>query len=261
MKCCIELSCPQLTYQDLDDIIYSAKEQLCLYMDAFVSESEYGYSCIDDSWKKYERLLSDLKIMELYRKQAYWNGDPCLCPDEIQTVIERVLDVAGKCGQGLRTDMIIDDSELIDWKVNNPYCIPRQAWENALYKKCTPITFNIEVIKKISECDITFDLVTFINAVGRCELRYSIDKVPTKDCKIEYKILKEELPNCSISFTTYKELRNCGIDYALIKETADCGVSFNLNKGTGCPEITYNLKTFPICDWPSNIEVSPTTVT
>ena len=250
-KCCEETSCPQLTYQKLDEIIYLIKLRMAEYFDAYWSEEQYGYSCIDESFDKWKKLKIDLTALTQYKEQSYAGVEPCLCPEEVQTILERVLDEVGDCNDGIRTDLIIDDSDIIDWRVNNPYCIPREMWENALYVKCAPLTFNIEVIKDIKKnCEITFDLVAFLDAVKSCEIRYTVERIPFKDCEIEFKILREEVPECDITFDLYRKLRDCGIDYKFIKESADCGITFTFNEQTQCPEITYDLKTFPICDWP-----------
>lgn len=249
-KCCTELTCAQLTYNSLDEIIYQSKLQLCEYMDAYISESEYGYSCIDDPWVKYDRLRSDLQALEQYRFQSYYGAEPCLCPEEVQTIAERVLDIVGSCSDGVRYDMKLDDSNIIDWRINNPYCISRQAWEDALYVKCDPLSFNIKVIKKIAKCEIDFKLTTLINAIGSCEIRYKVNREEVPDCTIEYNILKKELPDCTITFDTYRELRDCGIDYKLIIDVADCDITFDIDKETRCPAIIYNLNSFPVCDWP-----------
>ena len=218
-------SCYTITINDISELVYGIDKKVCKIGEDNQKALCWNIGCTD--FKVVNELTIYKDTLERYKTRLIRNSQPCICPDDLQCIIEKVLDIVPKssCGECVES-LIIDNSNLDEWVRTNPYCCSYEQWNK--YSKCKCKDLELTITSEKQLCDFTFELETNIIPCEilycaevykekHCELEYKVNRT-YDECKLDYKILVEKLPECNLEFKVYKELIDCGISYDIIKE-------------------------------------------
>lgn len=192
-----------------------------------------------------EHLLKELSFYKdyliKYKERLIREAQQCVCPEEIQIVIERVIDIVPKelCGESFE-DLVVDDSNFDAWLIENPNCSGAAEWEKLSYKVCTGLGLQVKLTPE-KQCKITFDisrnlisceLLYAINIVNQaCRLGYEVKRTK-EECKLDWKLLLNRV-DCNLSLHQYSQLIDKGLTYDIILQVYEMGASLSLD-GNEC---------------------------
>lgn len=256
-------NCFNLTRGRIRDVLYAIDEKIAQHSKYLICKLRWGYGCkADINEADYEKLLSyKYSILRFYQslREGY---EPCLCPEEIQSIIEKSLDLVdiSCCTSPNRKDILIDKSKFDLWVLENPGCVAYDNWERGLINACPKVGITVKSVKK--SCDI---LSTVKLVDDKCKFLYTVSvysvadscikvktKVDRKECKLKYDALVKEY-NCSLSFSSYLKLIECNMTAEVIGSFLSCGLGVDYNVKNGCPEVKVATQTLSLCDTKVNI--------
>lgn len=196
--------CKEYTYRELDDLLYSIKTSMAQLGYADVLKKKYGYTMAGKFAFSVQKINSLTRSLERHMWYIYNNIEPCLCPRDVQLLVERVKEVVDfVCEEGCRDDVKIESNPYPI--LSNPECHYYEDWEKLLFKKCPQLTFS-ETVKQT--CQVTFeDLLTkkcstsILDEIDqKCELRLEDDAF-VAGCKLEYDELSSK--GCDFTYEEY----------------------------------------------------------
>lgn len=256
-------NCYNLTEYRLRDILYAINEKIVQHSEYIICTLLWGYGCkkgIKDG--DFEKLLNYQSSIERYYQSLRTGYELCLCPSEIQEIVEKTLDLVDLscCTSPKRKDVKFDESGLDLWVLENPGCVAYEAWERHLIRIVPLIGISVKSVNK--SCDI---LATVKEVTDKCKFLYTISvynvanscittkvKVSEKECKLEYKTLIKE-HNCNFSFDVYTKLKECNMTPKVITNLLSCGVTVGYNVEKKCPQLTIGTKSVAMCDTKINV--------
>lgn len=213
------------------------KRLLCSYQD-LLSKLHYGYQCdiaAEQSIDKAKELRNAIK-RELKR---YKYKTKCLCKDQLQFLFEKT-EKLEKCKLAA-THVQIETDE--NWVKRNLLCASREDWEMYATALCALLNLQITVSKEQTSdttCNIAFeitksqqfcDLLVAVAIIKRaCDMGLQFD-VTKHQCKIEWDILLEKYPSCTIDLKTYIMCKEQGMTYDLVKLILDAGLDIQTRDG------------------------------
>ena len=235
-------SCYTIDIGDIDNLLYGIDKQICKTGESNLNSLQWGYGCTD--FGTISELTLYQKTLTRQKERLARNGQPCLCSDELQYIVEKVKDLVPKafCGE-CTTSLNTDDSNLDSWVKSNPNCCSYEQWNTYSKKVCDGLDFKL--ITEKQRCDITYELETNIIPCNlliaaesfreACEFKYKVNRTK-EECKLDYKLLLEKEPKCDLEYKTYLELIDCGMTYDIIKEVYcnDLKLKVDLSKEEGC---------------------------
>lgn len=199
-------NCKEYSYRELDDFLYSIHTTIAELGYADVLNKKYGYKIKPNfPFTKLKVLTSSLKR---HINLVYNNAEVCLCPKEVQLLIEKIREVIDYvCEEGCRDDVVVfENTNAI---ISNPSCHSYEDWEKLLYKKCPQLTY-VETAKQV--CQLTFDelltkkceLSILDTLEEKCNITLENESFVEK-CKIEYQELAKQ--KCDFTFDDYLAAR------------------------------------------------------
>lgn len=265
-------NCFDITVQYLNDLINSAdkrildysKQKLCLIFNGYIDPN---INCLSD--EDFERLSHFKKSLEKHKKALIECYTPCLCPEEIQRIIEKVLKVVDlkDCDDSCLFE--IDKSGLEDWITENPNCVGYETWEKAFYKRVPelkisatpkePCKITYEVKSEVQE-DCKIETYFLAKSLDLCKLVFSLKvydtncnmdlkpKVTEADCKLQFDIVSKKYPDCKLDYKAYSNLIDCGMNLDIISNILDCGLQLELQANQGDPCLVYEGRALSIND-------------
>lgn len=256
-------NCYNLSEYRLRDILYAINEKIVQHSEYLICKLMWGYGCkqfIEDG--DFEKLLNYQSSIERYYQSLRNGYEPCLCPDEIESIVERALDLIdiGCCNSPNRKDLVIDESNLDLWVLDNPGCVAYEAWERHLVRIVPKVGISVKSVDM--SCDI---LATVKEVSDKCKFLYTVSvynvanscittkvKVNKKECKLDYNALVKE-HKCNLSFDVYTKLIECNMTPKIIGSLLSCGVSVNYNVEKKCPQIEIGTQSIAVCDTKVNV--------
>lgn len=264
MECCKDDNCFEIDLNTIDELIYACKFKIADLSSQEMQVLFYAEGCFPrEKINLGKKVQCYLTILERVWKQVYYSAKLCLCPKEIQSVIEAtkgLVDVSC-CNRG-REDCLFDESEMAQYVIDNPACQSYANWNKWTKYFCGEIEFKIEIEERA--CDIMFAIakdvlpcnVLFALQVKKqmCDLGFKVNR-SEDECKLDWKILVEET-KCDIDFTTYYRLTCCGFSYDIVKSIIDTGCTIEVIGDGDCDiEITTIMGNYNVCDLvPENIQ-------
>lgn len=235
VNCCTK-SCNEVCATfDINDIIYSIKEKIVEYSISYLNDLKYGFKCKPDTQFNINKLSAQKWVLENLSKfkNCFCNSDLQFIKEDIQTTVN--------CKPKCKLDLIVDDSNIQEWNVNNPYCISKELWETLVYKVCGELSMDIDIS---TACNLIFDIYTeekqclIVEQISvknneQCSIDFKPIITKKEDCKIEFKKLIEENKNCDLTLHKYTKLINqCNLDYDIINSIYSCNlkIQFKNNK-------------------------------
>ena len=127
--------CYDLNEHRLRDILYALDMRIAELTEAYICEQNWGYSKEKNPWEEIDTLNTLRPVVSDYEKATRFGLDVCLCPHEINAIIEKILCRVSLscCNDEHRCDLIIDESNLHNWILSNPTCVAYEKWERCLY--------------------------------------------------------------------------------------------------------------------------------
>ena len=138
--CCKECpkcpDCYDLDEHRLRDILYAIDTKICELSESYICLTMWGYSKESQPLEKIEVLNTLKPVIQKYELASRFGLDTCLCPHEINAIIEKVLCLIDLtcCNSEKRCDIIIDESGLDSYISSNPHCVAYDDWERCLYR-------------------------------------------------------------------------------------------------------------------------------
>ncbi|HNO70241.1 MAG TPA: hypothetical protein PKO16_00540 [Bacteroidia bacterium] len=275
-------NCYDLTFDRINDIIYSIETKLSEESEKFLCERNWGFSktSLKNNSKKVLSLYLDALLR--YRKSLLSKNPVCLCDTEVQSVIENSLDLVDiSCiFDSKRCDIVTDDSYLDAWLLSNPGCFAFEDWEERLNwvipkvgisvkevsesfkllyilnvsraEDCHKILYNLTVYSKAVN-DGCYDINVDVTKVN-CDLDYNFFIKDLEKCKIQFNTLIKEVecninltPEvrkvlCKLDFNTYTKLLECNLSTSVISTLLNCGINVRFNAENKCGELEVNGK-------------------
>lgn len=244
--------CEDATYDSVTELLYALKVEISSLGSHVLKNMWYGTNVAADVWSRIKKLKVFHSLLYDIRVALVNQGSLCLSCVKISGIMEAVRSEVGICpdkSMGLE----VDNSGRAEWSLKNPFCIPYEHWESAMYEVCDMIGINI--VEKKSACDLSYAVITkkipcdiFVDIVKKskdCAIKYDIftdektcdikyqGVVSKKECKVEYQTILKS--GCSVRFFDYVNVRNCGVDPKLIQKVYSCGMSLRYDKVRTCP--------------------------
>lgn len=213
-------------------------------LDNFSSERQYlrlGFSetCKDEPFKRRKVLSLKKTILDYYNAKR--KGYDLLCNNEINNIISLAHQLTGLTYKPRVTNAIKIDYP----KIFSSNCVPYEMWERALYvkaprlqikskpiEKCMGFVYDIQIKsqdKEKANCFL-YNISSKIEEI--CDINFSVH-VRKEKCKIEYDLLVKKIPNCSIDYTMYSQLRESGFTKEIIAELEALNIQTTRDPETG----------------------------
>jgi len=237
-----DCNCQLVTNEILDEAIYSGKKRLLRLTEELLRHYIYGYNC--NAQGVIDKISLYVDSVERYRRSFLAGEEACLSCNEFQTILEELKTLTSDCDMRLRIDQTVDTSQRDVWVAMNPYCAPKERWQQLALKVCSDLKFNIKIEDKSEKLLCNLLYVVAVHGGKSCEIDYSV-KVDMKQCKAEYDILVKD-KDCTLTFGEYVNLKKCGISFDTIAKAKDCGIEFSYNNSEGCPDIIYGTRSCPL---------------
>ncbi len=202
--------------------------------------------------------------------ERYINTDICLCPDEINIVVENILKYADMscCRSAERKDVEIDSSGYNQWVLANPNCDVYEAWETAYLGICTEFKFGNVFVQETPK--LMFDLA-ITPVQNKCDLIMAISvqneecknpeigiKISEIECKLDHDILVKNNNNCELSFDSYVRIIECGVKPDVVSKLVECGFKLEPNIEKKSCDIILDAKTkITLCDYKFSLNNNP----
>lgn len=267
--------CYDLSISKLRDIIYSINNEIVDYSCGIVSKAKYGYQvCNNLTEEKFQILLNYKDSLSKYYLETIRKQEHCLCPEEIQYIYERTLELVdiNCCKSPDREDLIIDSSGKDVWNSLHQGCIPYEDWEKATLQLFFKIGITAKTItdptllgakpsvKSLSGMCALFSemqtgaiknpskVLSALNAYNRIKA-----KVTKEECRLSYSLLVSKT-NCTLSYDVYSSLINCNLTPSIISRLIECNLTleYNVQKDT-CDIVINPDVTISLCDLDFNM--------
>lgn len=227
-----------ITIDEINQLIYSLYSLLNKYGTKHFTGYFYGFFPVEEWEAKFSEAYDYLEQLRRLKEDIYFEEE-CACYKEYGQLVENARTLIGLCSP-LRIDLIEDSFGYDDWVLYNPDRVAREVWEECLYKKCSPITYQLalDLSKSEKNCTLVYSLV---KAVDSCNFTYKLTKTD-KECTLSYTLLQKEVPNCNITYNDYVIMHSCGISIDVIKQSINCGAYIEVNQKNKCIDLIYNLK-------------------
>lgn len=277
--CCRNCSqcshCFDLSVSKVRDILYSINKKIVDYSCGTVSKANYGYLVCNDLTKEDFQTLLDLKeSLKRFYIELIRGYDHCLCPEDIQTIYEKALDLVDIecCKSPDRCDLSIDESGLDLWVLEHPGCLAFEEWERAAISCFLKVGIKIKVIDDPSRLDFNIKVKSLLGActlmnefkTGSIQnpakvlktlstLSQITPRVTKQDCKLDYDVLIKS-QKCDISFNTYSKLIECNLTPTIISSLLSCniGLEYNVKRNT-CDLVINPESRISLCDLDFNV--------
>lgn len=235
VECCIKSCNGVCATFDIDDILYSIKEKISEYSKSFLDDLKYGFKCKPDTQFNINKLSAQKWVLENLSK--FKN---CFCDSDLQ-IIKEDIQTTVSCKPICKKDLIIDDSLVLEWNKNNPYCISKELWETLVYKVCGELSIKVDIS---TACNLIFDIYTeekhcdLINSISiknheKCELDFKAQITKKDECKLEFKKLIQIHPKCNLTLHKYTKLINeCNLNFDIINEIYNCNLKVQFKNST-----------------------------
>lgn len=211
-KCSPCPDCYDLTAIRLREILYLIDNKISDYTEDLLCRLKWGYGCNSVDKGDVAKLLAYKDTIQNYYKSLIGDYEFCLCPSEIQAIIEKVLDIVDSicCKTECRTDITITESTDKLWLLNNPGCVAYYGWERGLINACPKIGITIkrvdnacDFVAKINLIKKKCEFLTVASAIKKsCEMDTNID-ITKKDCDILTPKMKASLISCGMLDVKY----------------------------------------------------------
>lgn len=265
--------CPQCVNVNehyIHDLLYAIDEKVSKHFKNILCKDTWGYAC--DIKEDISPIFIYKDILTRFYKSIISGYQVCLCPEEIQTIIEKVLNYVdiGCCTSNERCDIIIDESNLEFWTLNNPTCVAYEAWENLSRKVCPNFTFEVEYLPNAGRILYTLkvydlrnslspELTTFAAAGDEiryfkavecwtaevtstdCIFDYTVTTEFLEECKLQYDLSIETIEKCFSVGIDVKNLEKCKLNYDLLVSDVNCKFSFDTYVKLLTCNLTYDL--------------------
>lgn len=259
--CCKKCeSCPNcynLSIEYLTDILYAIDKKISDNYDDYLKLMRWGYGCIfyDNDMQKLQIYKDSIKRFYHAKIKGY---ESCLCPSEIQPIIERTIDLIdiGCCTASDRSDIAIDTTNLEGWILNNPSCVVYEVWERHARKICpnadisvifvpqaAKILFSLKAFEIVREKrpinsgltyfgeDIryfrNYDAAEITATLKGCEHTHTISTEEIEKCKMIYSISATTIERCLSVGIDVRKLDKCKINYDLLAKSTNCNFDFD----------------------------------
>lgn len=248
---CSDGGCCEISYNDIDGLIYDIKVRLTSLADSVVNRLRNGVGCTKDDFKNIITLNLYKDTLTTAKRLLYYEKKNCLCDKRLCQLRESVLELLKvDCYEDCRTDVTITRNAELEWIAQNPYCVAREKWEALAYHVCDGIKLEIE--KDELRCDIAFDIIktiipcellaAFQIRKELCDLNFTVNR--TKDeCKLDYELLLEKT-NCDLEFKEYLCLVDCNLSFDIINMIYGCGLRVEIDKNGQNPRIFTPLNSY-----------------
>lgn len=281
ISCCCKKcnTCHDCYQQDefrIKDLLYAVDMKLAAYYEAKVCKTNWGYSCsnLDND---------ELDLLILYKdtlSRHYYNIikqiKPCLCPEELQVIIDGVLELIdiSCCKDSRRCDIVVDDSDLESWVLNNKYCVAYEYWESSIYRACNVFSAIVTVVDDPMELLYTLKVIQIAREKDCIDATIGsdyLDKITVeKILKCDFPAIDEhtlakiaenhqrliEKIDCNFSFEVYAQLMACNLTNEVIIKLINCGVDVTYNVEKQVCELVHDNKVYPLADMNINVDLS-----
>lgn len=250
-------NCYNLTDEYLADILYAIDNKISENYDDYLKLMRWGYGCLfyDNDMEKLQNYKDSIKRFYHAKINGYAT---CLCPSEIQPIIEGTIDLIdiGCCQSSSRNDIIISSEYLETWILDNPSCVVYEVWEKHARKICPNADVSVIFVPKASRILYSlkaFEIVrekrpispefTYFGDDSRYFRNYDAAEITviSNNCEITHTISNKEIEQCksiySVSAATIEQCLSIGIDvrkldeckhkYDLLVRTVDCPFNFD----------------------------------
>jgi len=231
--------------KDVTDTIGLLSSRLCDLADKELRFKKYREKCEEDIDEKVSEITTVIETLESDLKQRNIKGDITLCLDNeaIQCLIEKGKGLSGvNCKPYIPKLIQTNEDNLEEWTLKNPRCVSYQDWQKASYYFCDDVDLKLSIPKE-DICDLVLELITesiscdiilaakvFKEEKKKIDLKLSVDK---QQCKVEFKLLHEKIPNCNIDLKTYIELTECNVTFDVIRTVYEHNnLELKVHKGT-----------------------------
>lgn len=222
-KAVLACNCCTVTYRQIDEVIYHAKEYVAvlstkhnLYLKTGIGSDRPGLIT---------KISNYIWAMERELELIYRGIKSCLKESAICDLVEKVKGLLPmSCYPKKRRDSIIDKSQFEKWLSQNTGCVPFESYTKLLYKICNNFSITVEresFVKGTNVCDFSIGILR--EHIPK-ELVYSLKRSP-RNCKIEAKVTRQDLSKrCDLVFDL-QQLEECEFKYNLLKEKYDCSMT------------------------------------
>lgn len=252
-KCCKECpkcpGCYDLNEYRLRDLVYAAKYKVCKFVEDFICLQEWGYSKEKDPLKEIENIIRDVDILDQYERKVRCKTEVCLCPHEINAIIERLISKVNMmcCSSSSRCDLIIDESGLDDWILSNPSCIAFSQWEQCMYRVMPLCDLSSSFdgvitdkpqfelsIERVNPIQLIYDVRSevgefpsaVVNAIEQFSANLDLEFTATKEeISLQYERLSSEVKS-SISSGVFVKAVESGLTIDTISEIQKSDIAF-----------------------------------
>lgn len=267
--CCKECNtcetCIEISPQKLEELIARIDSKFCEFIEGESCKIDWGYSTCNLSEKLLDKLLVFRDILVDHLRCIISGNVPCLCDEELQKIIEKVLKLTTKV---VVNKIYVNDSSRQDWLGSNPNCCGYDDSEDDYYKR------SIEVVSDIQEQgESSIEVLYESKEVKKKEVVVGISVDEIKQSNLEISIIESKIKNCSIEVGAYTVLKKqCELDFESVSQLIECGLSFELgskevlackidtniasNLKRSCDlELKFNIKDSTLCSQDFEIKV------
>lgn len=190
-------------------------------------------------------------LLEKYIKDSL-RGSECTCIENIEKLISKLFKYIPKVQD---IDSNVNREAEILWIKNNVQCTSKAKWKKLAYKICHEINIDISLIPIDTLCDLAVDIhletlsCDVIEAVSvssvSCKNNVEVNRTD-KECKLDYKILLENVKDAP-SFNTYmKAVRQHHMTFDQILDIYKSGAK--LEEGSNGCMLTTQLRSYPLSE-------------
>jgi hypothetical protein len=250
--------------------------------EAAVNRARWGYPTKTIRPEYSLEMTEEIRALRNYRHALVHKGAPCLCPDEAQQMLERLLNLSDTVCRSTSPDtgVTVDESGMDEYMLTNPTCVPYDSWERSLYRVCPVLNLTVKDVQESAKkfaydvfvtqhpgvCKLTYDVlvsgdsfackVAALVTARASECKLSLKKKTTvsdQKCMVEFNSLVQKI-TCDLDFSVFAQLRRCGLSVDLIGKLVECNVGISYSSELACPAITYKGETIALtCD----LDMSP----
>jgi hypothetical protein len=216
-----------------------------------INKLYYGHSYKESVVDKQEKLSLVKWALNKLKHSMLRGSKVCYTPEEVSRLVSKARGLVPKQPRPTtRCDFTMDATGQSKWNMDHPYCVSRESWEELAHKVCGELGLVVD-IKEIG-CDLVFDLsrkvinpnllLAFSVRQEACKMNWVV-KRSEEECKLDWTLLLEKLPECALNFKTYLKLVECKLNYNTILEVYKCGLSFEVkDDGAYLKSLTRSYK-------------------
>lgn len=215
-------------------LILESKNKVAELSEEFIKELCFGYSCDSDSVTKINKILNYLKVLEEDEKAKSLGFTSCITPEAYECLEEQLRSIIGfpksKC-----SDVEVDESNLDNWEMKNPYCVSYECWNKWSRITARDLELNVSVettkndlVVELASEVITPDVILCASVV--CEankLDYKVTRT-IEESKLDYNLLLEKI-DCDLTLDAYLDLIDNKFTYDIIRTIYENNLSIEVN--------------------------------